>query len=260
MGYNTFITATIALLLTLVLSIAPTCICAQNESSINQWDVEGAGRVSNTYMKALNIDTSNPSQKDWTDYPVIAHALGSVAGRRETNSKEALDESYERGQRVFEVDLQLTSDGCLVCRHDWDQNAAFNLEQKCVGVMSQEEFLKTPICYYYTPLNIDRLVALMTKYPDMYIVTDSKETDENSVRAEMRQIVQAIDRLDDHSLWDRIVVQIYHDDMYAWVSEETPVTNWIYTLYQIANPDYEHIGKFCKEHCSRYYGDRARIR
>lgn len=90
--------------------------------------------------------------------------------------------------------------------------------------MSEAEFLNAPICYYYTPLNIDQLLELMVQYSDMYLVTDSKDTDEASVRAQMRQLTQAVDKTGDTSLWDRIVIQIYHDDMYAWVAEETSVT------------------------------------
>lgn len=238
----------IAVFLVVMITLSLTSCHAQNNSeddSLKQREDIGDRNIS--YAPGELPEGSKSTIKDWTDYPIIAHALGEVDGRIGTNSKEALVESYERGQRVFEVDFQLTSDGCLVCRHDWDQMAAYTLEQIYVGIMSQGEFLKTPICYYYTPLNIDQLLDLMMQYPDMYLVTDSKETDERSVRAEMRQMAQAVNRAGDSSLWDRIVIQIYHDDMYDWVSEETPATNWIYTLYQIADPDCNHIGEFCKD-------------
>lgn len=188
-----------------------------------------------------------PPLSHWTDCPVIAHAMGTVDGRMETNSKDAFLDSVRSGHRVLEVDLQLTSDGSLVARHDWDQISYYNLEQTFAGVMDRRTFLNTPICYYYTPLDIDGLLALMKEYSGVYIVTDSKDTDEKTVRAQFRALSEAVRRADDPSLWDRIVVQIYQEKMLDWVKKEAPVTNWIFTLYQITNPDYQAIGAFCRD-------------
>lgn len=186
--------------------------------------------------------------EDWWAVPVFAHAMGTVDGRTETNSLDAFLASYEAGHRVFEVDLQLTSDGHLIARHDWEQMSYYNAEQVFAGVMDWETFQRTPICFFYTPVDIDGLVSLMQAYPDIYFVTDSKDTGEENVRAQMKEIARAMDAAGDPALWDRLIVQIYHEDMYAWVSEEAPVTNWIFTLYQIVAPDYERTGAFCKEH------------
>lgn len=182
----------------------------------------------------------------WETIPIVAHAMGTVDGRRETNSLDAFLASYEAGQRIFEVDLQLTSDGVLVARHDWDQISYYNLEQTYVGVMDHETFMNTPICYYYNPVDIDGLLALLISHPDAYLVTDSKDTDETTVRAQLKAITRAVERTGDPSLWDRIIVQIYHEEMLDWVREETSVTNFIFTLYQVPNPDYEAIGTFCR--------------
>ncbi len=205
---------------------------------------QAAGAVASA-MTALAPRTD--SHKHWTEIPIVAHALGTVDGRRETNSLEAFLQSYLEGQRVFEVDLQLTSDGKLVARHDWDQISYYNLEQKYVGVMDWDTFVNTPICFHYTPLDIQRLLTLMRVYPDCYLVTDSKDTGEADVRAQMQVLAQAVEETGDPSLWDRIIIQIYHQEMYGWVKEEVPAVNWIFTLYQIANPDYHEIGSFCQE-------------
>lgn len=201
-----------------------------------------------------NISTpeSIPAEEEtvpsgWTDCPVIAHAMGVVDGRAATNSKDAFLSSVRAGHHVLEADLQLTSDGYLVLRHDWDQMSYYNLEQRFAGVMDRRTFLSTPICYYYTPLDMDGLLELMKEYPDVYIVTDSKDTQEKAVRAQFRAMSAAVERAGDPGLWDRIVVQIYQKDMLDWVKEEVPVTNWIFTLYQIPRPDYGAIGAFCRD-------------
>lgn len=214
----------------------------------------GAGHPASTFSayetEKKQLELENLSREQpwvWTDYPVFAHALGSVQGRANTNSKDAFLESYEAGQRVFEVDLQLTSDGALVARHDWEQISYYNLEQTYAGVMDHAAFLASPICFYYTPLDIQGLMELLIQYPDAYLVTDSKDTDEQSVRAQLRNLKKAVEETGQPELWNRIIVQLYHQEMYNWVKEETPVSNFIFTLYQIENPNYYEIGAFCRE-------------
>ncbi|GAA3327987.1 hypothetical protein GCM10020331_070140 [Ectobacillus funiculus] len=51
--------------------------------------------------------------------PVVVHGLGFIEGYYVTNSLDALLVNYKRGFRVFEIDLNMTSDGHLVARHDW---------------------------------------------------------------------------------------------------------------------------------------------
>ena len=63
----------------------------------------------------------------------------------------------------------------------------------------------------------------------------------------MREIVRAVDQAGDPSLWDQIIIQIYHEEMHDWVREEAPVKNWIFTLYQLGSLDYHRIGRFCRE-------------
>ena len=104
--------------------------------------------VNNVFLES----NKSVEQTAWTELPIVAHALGTVEGRVETNSKDAFLESYEKGHRLFECDFQLTSDGKLVLRHDWEQISYYNLEQSFAGVMDWETFMQTPIAYYYTPL------------------------------------------------------------------------------------------------------------
>jgi hypothetical protein len=54
------------------------------------------------------------------DLPRIAHAGGSIDGAVYTNALAAFDRAYSRGFRRIEVDFETTSDGVLVCGHDWD--------------------------------------------------------------------------------------------------------------------------------------------
>lgn len=56
------------------------------------------------------------------DYNVIAHACGGIDGYTYTDSLEALNQSYEKGDRLFDIDLRFSSDGEIVLRHEWQQD------------------------------------------------------------------------------------------------------------------------------------------
>ena len=223
--------------------LALLCGCAGTAEDAGP---DPAGLSSMEEQPEIPVNEKALTQEDWKSMRVVAHAMGAADGRFETNSLDAFLQSYAAGQRVFEVDLQFTSDGHLVARHDWDQISYYNLEQTYAEVMDWETFKATPIAFFYTPLDADDLVALMRMYPDVYLVTDSKDTGEEAVRAQIRTLDAAVRAGGDPEVWDRIVVQIYHEEMYDWVSQEAPVINWIFTLYQIADPDYEEIGRFCR--------------
>lgn len=189
----------------------------------------------------------------YEQYDIVTHALGTVDGRAETNSREAFLESYARGARVFEADMCLTADGYLVIRHDFTGTSYYNLEQKTENTDNGEiiygTYMNTKICYLYEPLDIDGMLELMEKYPDTYLVTDSKFTDERSVKEEFRRFSEAIERTGDTELYKRIIVQIYSFEMLDWVKDTfaCPDENFILTLYTMYPRDYEKIGQFCRD-------------
>ena len=197
-----------------------------------------------TEETAPSCDFTSP----WYEqYRIVTHALGTVEGRTETNSREAFIESYESGARVFEADMSLTADGYLVVRHDFASTSFWNLEQTMDENMFYSDYINAKIGYFYTPLDIDGLLKLMKEYPDTYLVTDTKEYEEDGVRETFRRFREALERAGDETLQDRIIVQLYHYDMYEWVKEETDLDNFLFTLYQLPDKNYVKIGQFCEE-------------
>ena len=99
-------------------------------------------------------------QKPWHEtYSAICHAMGKTEqGDVLTNSLEAFTYNYEKGWRVFEVDLAITSDQVVVLRHDWGsdlgQGEAFGWTDEQKAVPTAEEFLKAPILGKYTPMTL----------------------------------------------------------------------------------------------------------
>jgi len=100
-----------------------------------------------------------------------AHALGRIDGYDYTNSKEAFEQSYAAGYRVFEVDVELTTDGVPVCMHDIE---SFNRMTGYEGgtELLYEDFLSRKIYGKYTPAGVDFIIEMLMKYDDIYFDLD----------------------------------------------------------------------------------------
>ncbi len=101
----------------------------------------------------------------------IAHAAGEVNGVKSTNSWEALDENYQKGFRLFELDIIETSDGQYVAAHDWKMWARFT-DYKGTLPPSHNEFLKHKIYGKYKTLDMDGINRWFAKHPDAILITD----------------------------------------------------------------------------------------
>jgi hypothetical protein len=89
----------------------------------------------------------------------IAHAGGAIDGDLYTNCLEALDLSYSKGCKLFELDLVLTTDGKIVAQHD-------------PPGITEAEFMARPILGKYTPLNMEAINRWFQNHPDAILVTD----------------------------------------------------------------------------------------
>lgn len=102
---------------------------------------------------------------------IIAHAAGAIDGNTYTNCLEAMDLSYKKGFRLFELDLIKTKDGKFVAAHDWEQ---WKRESHYYGSIppTEAEFLSYKINKQYTPLNMDSVNKWFAKHTDAILVTD----------------------------------------------------------------------------------------
>ena len=183
-------------------------------------------------------------------YPVICHALGRTQeGDTLTNSLEAFQYNYMRGQRVFEADVQITSDGKMVLRHDWvsglGQEEAFGWTEEDSWAVTAEEFLSSPIYGKYTPLSLEDWFAIMREYPDIWFVTDKKYSPEVETQFSLFTDTAIENGYED--VLSRVIVQIYYKEMYDEVMEVYPFENLIWTLYYIGYPGKQEILAFMAE-------------
>ena len=159
--------------------------------------------------------------------PYIAHAFGGVDDHTYTNSREAFLVNYELGQRVFEVDFNLSEDGVLIASHteeDWRRMTGSDLPY------TSENFRQYPLYGLYEPLTAAEVIELMAEYPDIYLVTDTKDQVQDKVMLAFSQLVYCAKQTDPEVL-ERIIPQIYNEEMLSWISSIHPFRSVIYTLY-----------------------------
>ena len=110
------------------------------------------------------IITSTPGElvDEWNHtYRVMAHALGGIDNYDYTNSLEAFYQNYNAGTRLFEIDLDTTSDGDICLIHTWED---FRNKLTDIGgdwPMSTEEFKQVKIHGKYTTVMFKDLLKLM---------------------------------------------------------------------------------------------------
>lgn len=136
--------------------------------NIYNFNITGIGYGNGT--EAL-IKTSHRDQYTKDKYRFIAHAGGSVKGKPYTNSLEALNESYKKGLRLFELDIIKTVDNKFVAAHDWDYWKKITKYSGKIPV-SENEFLKHKIEGEFTPLNMELINKWFAEHPDAILVTD----------------------------------------------------------------------------------------
>lgn len=165
----------------------------------------------------------------WEGTVAIGHSFGAIDGHTYTGSLEAFEYNYQKGIRTFEVDLDITSDDKVVLRHDWGQKIQEGISEE--SIPTEEEFLSIPILEKYTPLSFYDLCFLMQKYPDIWIVTDSKYNDPETVNKQFKIMKETAEKAGDIQVLDRLVIQLYNEKMYEIVREVYPFKSYIFTMY-----------------------------
>jgi len=184
------------------------------------------------------------------DNVLVAHAFGGKGSKTYTNSLEAFEYNYGLGHRIFEVDFDLSEDLVTICSHDEDYWRYMSHHEDDGMEYSYENFKNSPLFDDYTPLDHKDIIDLLCKYPDIYIITDTKHSDKIKVYQQFSQIVDAAKKADP-SVLDRIIPQIYTKEMLDYVMDVHPFKSVIFTLYQI-QWEAEDIASFCVESGVRY--------
>lgn len=164
----------------------------------------------------------------------IAHAGGGINNKTYTNSFEALDYNYNKGFRFFEIDFSFTSDGELVCLHDWEhsfkRSFGFSTESR-VSLREFNELVENSSVY--NKCNLYSLSEWLNNHSDAFLVTDVKE---DNIRA-LNLISSAISNFE-----IKVIPQIYTPNSYHKV-KDIGFDNIILTLYRYKGSDDDVIEK-----------------
>jgi glycerophosphoryl diester phosphodiesterase len=88
----------------------------------------------------------------------------------------------------------------------------------------------------YSAPSGEQILELMQKYPDVYIVTDTKDKEETLDCQTFSYLVEATKKVEPELL-DRIIPQIYDKPMLSYIEDYHDFNEVIYTLYKHTNED-----------------------
>ncbi len=188
------------------------------------------------------------SQGTWEQTKTIGHSFGAINNDNYTGSLEAFEYNYTLGRRTMEVDLILTTDDQLVLKHDWDTPVQDGISEAFPP--DKEQFLNAKLLGKYTPLSFEQLCGIMIKYPDLWIVTDTKSTENEEIYRQFMVMVDTTQQLGCEEILDRIIVQVYNEEMYEIVNGIYHFDNYIFTMYwRFYNDDWlgitRDVCRFC---------------
>lgn len=193
-----------------------------------------------------------PRSAQWYEqYHYIAHAAGGLEHVTLTNTKEAFETNYQKGYRVFEIDMCHTADGVLVAEHDWRtfciQTDEDFVDSDIEPTVSYDTFIQTKKFGQYTTMDMYDLMEKMLKYKDVYIVTDVKTADREEVVRAIAQLVRRFKEEGHTDLLDRIIVQLYTFEMLEPIREIHDFDHYIFTCYMAPPPQRlpENVVPFC---------------
>ena len=193
------------------------------------------------------------------DSKTVAHAGGTYREGDKTttytNSAATLIQNYELGQRTFEFDFSLTTDGELACLHNWDNNTPLTRDEwlsKSVAT-SGGDALATMV--------VGDLYDTMLGLPNMVMVADTKapvykEAEQSTI---YRRLAEAAKERSP-ALLARILPYVYSARGYEIAHAAYPWPKVIYAAYADATEPVEQVMNFVLSHddvvgiCA-HYGD-----
>jgi phosphoglycerol transferase len=153
----------------------------------------------------------------------VAHAGGQFEGNLYTNSINALNHNIKQGFAYFELDFSFTSDGQLVCMHDWQDSfeKLFDFKSKARPTLEEFEYFTNKKSQFRI-CTLDNLISWLQRNPTAFIITDAKEDN-------LRALKIISEKVPDYK--KRIIPQIYDPEEYSR-AKEMGYEQIIWTLYR----------------------------
>jgi glycerophosphoryl diester phosphodiesterase len=178
---------------------------------------------------ASDLFTFDNLRDHYEPYGYVAHAFGNIDEHKYTNSREAFELNYEKGFRVFEVDLVLLKDGSAFCAHDGAE-PRYGLDKPFLETTA-EELSGALFDGKYTPLTGSALLDLVYEYSDAYFILDTKLTTSGSSQNIFEALVSEA-RKRCPSVLDRMIPHIFGPEDLTDTAEVYPFKDYMLALYQ----------------------------
>ena len=178
---------------------------------------------------------------------LIAHALGNAGDYKYTNTRDALEESISEGFKVIEVDLAMTSDKEVVCRHNWKKDTfdvSYDGRIPDLATFEKEKYFGT-----LTTLTARGLLEIWAEHPELYFITDVKQDENTDLPEVIEHFVALAREMGQEKLLERLIVQLYNAEDYDKINAIYPMKHWLFTFYQLPKTDEaeEAAAKYSKE-------------
>lgn len=204
-------------------------------------------------LEPSTVFTASNLNNSYEPYGYVAHAFGSVDGETYANSLEAFELSYEKGFRIFEVDMVLLKDGTVFCAHDGYEKR-YGLDKR-FRQTSYDELAGKLYLGKYTPLNGSQLLDLLDEYKDIRIIADTKYEHIKIIEALVAEAEQKCT-----SILDRLIPHISGPYELSSMHKIHQFRDYMLALYRLSEwdpgrawypfcipPSNEQIARFVKE-------------
>lgn len=172
---------------------------------------------------SLSLPAKDPF---FAEISIITHAGGGLQGLSYLNSKDAFSQYYKNGNRVFEYDIDLSSDGRFICAHTDER-------------ITEKEHLAKKIDGRFTPILIEECVALIKDHKDIKVIFDCKFTDLKPFAEYIKSKLTVVDGL------SRIVIQVFNEENIKQIKSV-----WDFHMLYVCmnNTDYLEAARLCVEY------------
>lgn len=166
----------------------------------------------------------------------ISHNGGIIQGRLKSDSLEAWELSYSRGNRIIDADMNFTSDNHLVLRHSWSDN----LETGYNGQPDLAKFTSSLIFMKYHPMTGRDMINFMLSHDDLFAAVDAKLDPVNIYSA----LVTIATEMNAQSVLSRVIVSLYDTSDVERVRNVYPFRNFVLRQYSFSH-NWNELAAFC---------------
>jgi len=129
--------------------------------------------IINPEIGAINLKNISKNYKQYKNDAsrFIAQSGGLIDDEFYSNTKEALDENYKKGFRLFELDILKTSDDKFIAFKSWERwKTKTNYEGEIPA--SHKDFIEHSILGKYSPLDMEEINNWFLNHKDAILISD----------------------------------------------------------------------------------------